>query len=115
MSVMIKNQDMPQNCDACPMRQINLRRCQVTHKPMNSETRPSWCPLVEVPEVHLWIPVTEWLPEVGTQVLLSRPKQGKKVVEPGEKDAGDWWRVYGTRVKKVDAWMPMPEPYEEES
>lgn len=26
---------------------------------------------------------------------------------------GGWWRVYGTRVKSVTHWMPMPAPPEE--
>lgn len=31
------------------------------------------------------------------------------IVEQGCKDLGDWWRVYGTRVKRIRFWMPLPE------
>lgn len=121
MSVLIQGMRMPGRCNECPMRQINLARCQVTgkstsHHPTGKRmlpgVRPSWCPLAEASQE--WIPVAEKLPEPGTHVLISRPKNGKTIVEQAEKDAGDWWRIYGTRVKKVDAWMPLPESYEED-
>ena len=59
MSILVKGMAMPERCDECPIRQINLARCQVTRKstshhptgkPMNQKERPKWCPLVEVPE-----------------------------------------------------------------
>ena len=61
-----------------------------------------------------WIPVAERLPEEGQPVLVSRIRGREKRVEQGEKAEGDWWRIYGTRTKKVEAWMPLPEPYEED-
>ena len=54
-----------------------------------------------------WISVTNALPKPGVPVIVCR--EGGKV-EQGIKDVGDWWRVYGTRTKKVVAWMPMPKP-----
>ena len=47
-------------------------------------------------------------------VLVCRVKDPEKppIVEQGFKDVGDWWKVYGTRTKKVFFWMPLPEPPE---
>ena len=52
-----------------------------------------------------WISVKEKLPEGGERVIVAR-KDGK--VEQGYKNVGNWWRVYGTRVKTITHWMPMP-------
>ena len=57
-----------------------------------------------------WISVTDKLPKKFEPVIVCR-EDGK--VEQGYKDVGDWWKVYGTRTKKVTHWMPMPEPPEE--
>lgn len=59
-----------------------------------------------------WISVKEKLPEVGERVIVAR-KDGK--VEQGCKDVGDWWRVYGTRVKSITHWMPLPSSPNERS
>lgn len=52
-----------------------------------------------------WIPVTERLPQPLRRVIVCR-EDG--VVEQGHKDVGDWWKVYGTRTKKITHWMPLP-------
>ena len=57
-----------------------------------------------------WIRVEDRLPERFCPVIVCR-KDGK--VEAGQKDVGDWWRVYGTRIKTVSYWMPLPEPPKE--
>lgn len=57
-----------------------------------------------------WIRVEDRLPELFCSVIVCR-KDGK--VEAGQKDVGDWWRVYGTRIKTVSYWMPLPEPPKE--
>lgn len=43
-------------------------------------------------------------------VLVSRVKDPEKppIVQQGYRDLGGWWKVYGTRVKKIIGWMPMP-------
>lgn len=60
--------------------------------------------------VQQWIPVTERLPECFKRVLVCRKNEDTPIVEQGYKDVGDWWKVYGTRTKKVTHWMPLPEP-----
>ena len=57
-----------------------------------------------------WISVKDRLPNAFEPVIVCR--EGGKV-EQGYKDVCDWWKVYGTRTKKVTHWMPLPEPPEE--
>lgn len=57
-----------------------------------------------------WISVKDKLPQKFEPVIVCR-EEGK--VEQGYKDVGDWWKVYGTRTKRVTHWMPLPEPPEE--
>ena len=64
--------------------------------------------------MNSWISVKDRLPEAFVPVLVCRRSQhGRQIVEVGQKDVRDWWRVYGTRTKSVTHWMPMPEPPEE--
>lgn len=57
-----------------------------------------------------WISVEDRLPEGFRPVIVCREKvKGEYVVEQGYKDVGDWWKVYGTRTKKVTHWMALPE------
>lgn len=58
-----------------------------------------------------WISVKDRQPKGFEPVLVCREVgKGSYRVEQGHKDVGDWWKVYGTRTKKVTHWMPMPEP-----
>lgn len=58
-----------------------------------------------------WIDTAKELPEKYKPVIICREKEkGKWLVEQGCLEVGGWWRVYGTRCKKVAYWMPMPEP-----
>ena len=62
-----------------------------------------------------WFSVEDRLPEVFRPVIVCREKvKGEYVVEQGYKDVVDWWKVYGTRTKKVTHWMPLPDPPEED-
>ena len=65
--------------------------------------------------VRRWIPVEEALPERFETVIVCRAgPDGEPKIEQGYKDEGDWWKVYGTRTKKVSHWMPLPKPPEVE-
>jgi hypothetical protein len=65
--------------------------------------------------VENWISTKERLPESFRPVIVCREKaKGEYVIEQGCKDVGDWWKVYGTRTKKVTHWMPLPHPPAEE-
>lgn len=62
-----------------------------------------------------WISVKDRLPDRFQPVIICREKnRGEYIVEQGMRDIGDWWKVYGTRTKKILCWMPMPEPPEED-
>lgn len=62
MAVLIKGMEMPKDCPMCPLSHWNkldvLTGCEVKQRHVpdtdkaywQSNTRPSWCPLVEVPE-----------------------------------------------------------------
>lgn len=61
-----------------------------------------------------WISVEDRLPSFGVPVLVARRGiNGKLKVEQGSKEPGPWWKVYGTLVKQVLYWQPMPEAPEE--
>lgn len=68
-------------------------------------------PTVDAAEVlrGMWISVKDRLPKGFEPVIVCR-EDGK--VEQGYKDVGDWWKVYGTRTKRITHWMPLPEPPE---
>ena len=60
-----------------------------------------------------WIPVTERMPEPFQPVIVCHENgKGEHVVEIGFKRE-DFWRVWGSRLKNVTHWMPLPEPPEE--
>lgn len=66
-------------------------------------------------EPQKWIPVKEMLPEVGVNVLLSSGN-GMFTAEGCLKDDGDWCQFRWSTIwpsDYVDAWMSLPEPYEE--
>lgn len=62
-----------------------------------------------------WISTAERLPEIGQPVIIAREyEKGSLRVEAAKYQENGWWKVYGTNVRKVAYWMPLPEPPEEE-
>lgn len=61
-------------------------------------------------EAKLWTSPEEALPEYSRQVLVCRIKDPNEppIVEQGLLTLGGWWKVYGTNVRKILAWRPMP-------
>lgn len=63
-----------------------------------------------------WISVQDKLPPLGQPVIVYREYAwGEAKVEQGCRDLGGWWRVYGTRTKRITHWMPLPQPPKEVS
>ena len=54
-----------------------------------------------------WISVKDRLPELFADVIVCRRGSA---VGPGRRITDGWWKVFGTRVKDVTHWMPMPDP-----
>jgi hypothetical protein len=60
MSVFVKGMDMPRNCADCPCGDAQDGWCYVHNEVLermengypSTETRPDWCPLVDVPTPH---------------------------------------------------------------
>ena len=61
---------------------------------------------------HRWIPVSERLPERKSFDLVT---DFGEVEEAYYDSDGNWWQVWGDKLKNVTAWMPLPEPYREEA
>ena len=51
-----------------------------------------------------WRPVTPKEPPLYEPVILCRIRDGKLVSEAGTRERDGWWKVYGTRVKKILCW-----------
>ncbi len=62
--------------------------------------------LEDNPEPH-WIPVTERLPEYGTEVLTINKDDEYEINHIIDEEDGEWF-LHG-----AIAWMPLPEPYKE--
>ena len=74
--------------------------------------RPSAQPTADVVERSRWIPVTERLPERKSFALVTDLLEVEEAYYDSD---GNWWQVWGDRLKNVTAWMPLPEPYREEA
>ena len=76
--------------------------------------------LKQLREQTRWIPVSERLPKDKTYVLVTIAVRGRQPHSRSSwyqagafhNDNGDYWRA---DEPEVVAWMPLPEPYKEES
>lgn len=68
--------DIPAKCNGCPVRHPGLAKCLITEKstshtekgrPMNERKRPSWCPIITIPDI----------PDEVIRFLLSLNKETK--------------------------------------
>lgn len=58
-----------------------------------------------------WISPKDRMPEEFHPVIICREvDKGEYKVEQGYFTGNGWWKVYGTNVKRIICWMPMPEP-----
>lgn len=62
----------------------------------------------------MWTDPADALPEFGQLVLIARMKDpnGPPIVEQARRDVNGWWHIYGTNVRRILAWRPMPAPPE---
>lgn len=72
----------------------------------------------EVPSAQpvQWIPCSERLPKVGQDILMS--VGGMYTAEGCLREDGDWAQFRWDTIQRKDmvgAWMPLPEPYKENS
>lgn len=70
--------------------------------------------LKAVPSAPHWIPVTEQLPKLGEKVLVSTKNTVFVQVFKCIYGTPDRWGWEHHSIKKVTAWMPLPEPYKKE-
>ena len=67
-------------------------------------------------EAQEWIPVSERLPKVAHSVLFSR--RSMDTSEGCLQADGKWWQYRWNEILNADqvtAWMPLPEPYQEDA
>ena len=113
--------DMPKSCIDCPCANAQDGWCLVHNEVLermengypSTETRPEWCPIHEL-KCEKWIMVSKKLPKYSDSVLVSTCDH--------EIDIGsyfsDMWHINGCGPVEDDAvlaWMPLPEPYQEEN
>ena len=85
---------------------------------VDSQGNVHWADIAGLPSEQQWIPVSERLPEIGKEVLLSDHNMMIIAEYHGSGDSEGFWLVdgyhhYSTDVNRC-AWMPLPEPYRED-
>ena len=61
-----------------------------------------------------WIPCSERLPEEGEIVLTQANIENMISLCVASRQDYNYWKGWNTREINVVAWMPLPEPYQEE-
>lgn len=91
-----------------------ISRAEVIEWYCKSECESKYCgiPCREVEEMQglppaspRWIPVTERLPEYGTQVLSTNKDDDYEINHIIDEEDGEWF------YNGVVAWMPLPQPW----
>ena len=63
-----------------------------------------------------WIPVTDRLPEDGSDILAYAENGEDARIVPANYDRGTWFDCCFNRVtENITHWMPLPEPPKEET
>ena len=73
-----------------------------------SENAPS---VIPQPKESEWIPCSERLPEIGRKVLASTKKTVFTQVFKGYHSDPKIWAWENNRVKRIEAWQPLPKPW----
>lgn len=98
-------------CAGCPLeeeaRKVGAFHCERAIKHRVAEV---------IEELTTWRDPVNDPPAQFEPVLVCRVKGPGKppITEQGYRDLGGWWKAYGTRVKKIIGWMPMPKGSEAE-
>lgn len=72
------------------------------------------CPPVEGVTIQKWIPITERLPEDGTDILAYMSDEFESRIFPANYDHGIWFDcIFNVSQSIVTHWMPLPEPPKE--
>jgi len=92
-----------QVCDACSHQCLVKPRLEILDDAAAALSRFQW----HDPDVDL--------PKMGTPVIIARVKDPEQPlrVEQACLTPGEWWKIWGGNVRRIVAWMPMPEPPEE--
>ena len=126
MSILIKGMEMPPCCADCWAVDDygDYTRCRITGEQRGyrfpyAEQIMDNCPLSPAPERERWIPVTERLPEDGSEYLC-RTESGCHHVLMCADGKFNAFRLSNGKlydkneIKDIAYWMPIPEPPEEE-
>lgn len=90
-------------CDACGQSCLTQPRLEILDDAAAALSR------------FMWKDPAKEYPPLYKPVLVARVfEKGKPLkVEQGYAAPNGWWRAYGTNVRRVVAWMPLPEPPQE--
>lgn len=80
MSILIKGMEIPKNCTecrfACDGWCYAKEPTEPNSKSLATGTRPSWCPLIEIPPHGRLIDADAWIAKVREELLSPHSKKG---------------------------------------